>query len=292
MALRPRALLLGAALCAGAFLVMLALAYGSSQARWLDASALQGFLGLQGRRVSPVTERLGWLGDPWPVAGAAAFLAAIALARGRPRVAGLVLLLVGLTSVSSQALKALLAYPRSDEMVDGARVDPAAFPSGHATASMALALALVLVVAPRLRPVAAVAGSALALAVSFSVISMGWHFPSDVIGGFLLATGWTLVLLAALLAADARSPQRAGRGTRVHRRGATVDLLAGAGLAAVVLAGLVLAIALAVAVVAFRLGDLVDYAQDHTVSLVVATLLGLSAVALLGGVAGVLARRG
>lgn len=271
---------------------MLALAYGSSQARWLDASALQGFLGLQGGRVSPVTERLGWMGDPWPVAGAAAFLAAIALARGRPRVAGLVLLLVGLTSVSSQALKALLAYPRSDEMVDGARVDPAAFPSGHATASMALALALVLVVAPRLRPVAAVAGSALALAVSFSVISMGWHFPSDVIGGFLLATAWALVLLAALRAADARFPQRAGRGTLVHRSRATVDLLAGAGLAAVVLAGLVLAIALAVAVVAFRLGDLVDYAQDHTVSLVVATLLGLSAVALLGGVAGVLARRG
>lgn len=283
---------MGAALCAGAFLVMLALAYGSPEARGLDASALQGFLGLQGGRVSPVTERLGSLGDPLPVALAAAFLAAIALARGRPRVAALVLLLVGLTSVSSQALKAALAYPRSDEVVDGARVDPAAFPSGHATASMALALALVLVVAPRLRPVAAVVGSALALAVSFSVISMGWHFPSDVIGGFLLATGWTLVLLAALRTVDARFPERLGRGKLVHRSRATVDLLAGAGLAAVVLAGLMLAIALTGVVVAFRLPDLVGYARDHTTFFAVATLLGFSAVALLGGVASVLARRG
>lgn len=292
MASRPRALLTGAALCAGAFLVMLALAYGSSEARWLDASALQGFLGLQGGHVSPVTERLGSLGDPLWVVVAAGALAAIALARGRPRVAFLVLLLVGLTSLSSQALKALLAYPRSDEVVDGAHVAPAAFPSGHATASMALALALVMIVAPRLRPVAAIVGSALALAVSFSVISMGWHFPSDVIGGFLLATGWALVLQAGLRAADVRFPERTGRSTLARRTGATVDLVAGAGLVAVLIAGVAVVVGLAVVAVAFRLTDLVGYAQDHTVSLVVAALLGISAVALLGGVAGILARRG
>ncbi len=283
---------MGAALCTGAFLVMLALAYGSSEARWLDASALQGFLGLQGGRVSPVTQRLGLLGDPLPVVLAAAVLAAVALARGRPRVALVVLVLVGLTSVSSQALKALLAYPRSDEVVDGARVDPAAFPSGHATASMALALALMIVVAPRLRPAALIVGSALALAVSFSVISMGWHFPSDVIGGFLLATGWALVLLAGLRTADGRFPERTGRSALVRRTGAVADLLAGAGLVAVLVVGVAGAVGLATVVVAFRLGDLVGYAQEHTAFVAVATLLALSAVALLGGVANALARRG
>ncbi|MGI8750057.1 MAG: phosphatase PAP2 family protein [Thermoleophilaceae bacterium] len=292
MALRPGALLKGAVICTGAFLVMLALAYGSSEARWLDASALQGFLGLQGGRVSPITERLGSLGDPLPVVVAVGVLAAIALARGRPRVAFLVLLFVGLTSISSQALKALLAYPRSDEVVNGAHIAPAAFPSGHATASMTVALALVIVAAPRLRPVAALVGSALALAVSFSVVSRGWHFPSDVIGGFLLATGWALVLLAGLRAADGRFPQRTGRGTLVRPVRATVDLLAGVGLVAVLIGGVILVVGLIVAAVAFRPPDLVGYAQDHTAFIVVATLLGLSAVALLGGLASVLARRG
>ena len=147
----------------------------------------------------------------------------------------LVALLVGLTSVSSQLLKALLAYPRSDELINGARVTAEAFPSGHATAAMSLAIALVLVVSPRLRPLAALVGAALALGVSFSVVSMGWHFPSDVIGGFLLATGWTLVLLAGLRALEARYPERAGRGALARRSRAVVDAVSGAGLVAVVL---------------------------------------------------------
>jgi uncharacterized membrane protein len=52
------------------------------------------------------------------------------------------------------------------------------------------------------------------------------------------------------------------------------------------------AVGLATVVVAFRLGDLVGYAQEHTAFVAVATLLALSAVALLGGVANALARRG
>ena len=90
----------------------------------------------------------------------------------------LVAVLIGLTSVSSQLLKALLAYPRSDELINGAHVAAAAFPSGHATASMSLAIALVLVVSPRLRPLAALVGSALALGVSFSVVARAGTSPA------------------------------------------------------------------------------------------------------------------
>ncbi len=205
----------------------------------------------------------------------------------------LVALLVGLTSVSSQLLKALLAYPRSDELINGARVTAEAFPSGHATAAMSLAIALVLVVSPRLRPLAALVGAALALGVSFSVVSMGWHFPSDVIGGFLLATGWTLVLLAGLRALEARYPERAGRSALARRSRAVVDAVSGAGLVAVVLAG-------SIAVVAVGARDRVlppvrpgrATPADHTVFFVVAALLILSAVVLLRMVAEASARRG
>ena len=149
-----------------------------------------------------------------------------------------------------------------------------------------------LVVSPRLRPLAAVVGAALALGVSFSVVSMGWHFPSDVIGGFLLATGWTLVLLAGLRALEGRYPERAGRGALARRSRAVVDAVSGAGLVALVLVGSVAVVAVALGIVFFRLSDLVGYAADHTVFFVVAALLILSAVVLLRLVAEASARRG
>ena len=292
MTLRPRVLLGGAALCAGAFAVMLALAYGSPEARWLDASAFQGFLGLQRPKVSELTNWIGHLGDPRQVAVMSLALIAVALARGRPRMAVLVAVLIAATSVSSQTLKALLAYPRSDELIDGARVTAEAFPSGHATASMSVAIALVLVVSPRLRPLAALVGSALALGVSFSVISIGSHFPSDVIGGFLLATGWTLVLLAGLRALEARYPERAGRSALARRSRAVVDAVSGAGLVVALVAGVTAIVAVGLGIVVFRLSDLVAYAADHTSFFVVAVLLILSAVVLLRLVAEASARRG
>lgn len=291
MVLTPRALLIGAAVVAAAFIALLGAAYGSPGARWLDASALQGFLGLQRPAVTPFTERVVALGNPAEVALIGSALALVALARGRPRVAALVLALLAFTSVSSQALKALLAYPRHDGMIDGSHIDPAAFPSGHATAAMALALALVVVMPPRLRPLAALAGAGLALGVSFSIVSLGWHLPSDVAGGFLLATGWALVLLAALRVANELLPERSGRSRVAAVSRSLVERLAAVGLTAVVVAG-ALAAMVVVVVVVFRLPDLVGYAQDHTAFFAVAAGLVLSAGALLAGLAGVLARRG
>ena len=122
--------------------------------------------------------------------------------------------LLAATSVSSQVLKALLAYPRYDGVVDGAHVDAGRLPERSRHRRHVLALAFVLVVPPRARPFAAVLGMAFAISIGFCVITLGWHFPSDVVGGFLLATGWTLVIAAGLRAASERWPEQAGR-TRV-----------------------------------------------------------------------------
>lgn len=292
MTLTPRALLRGAAVIAAAFVALLIVAYGSPGARWTDASALQGFLGLQGPLVTPVTERLVALGNVTEVGLIGAALALVALARGRPRVALFVLTLLALTSVSSQALKALLAYPRHEGMIDGAHIDPAAFPSGHATAAMSLAIALVVVVPGRLRPLAAVVGMALALGVSFSIVSLGWHLPSDVAGGFLLATGWALVLLAALRAAERVVPERSGRSRIAAVSRSTVDRVAAIGLLATAAAGGAAAVAVTAIVVVFRLPVVVGYAQDHTAFFVVAIGLALSAATLLAGLASLLTHRG
>ena len=210
--------------------------------------------------------------------------------RGRPRLSLAVVGLLAATSVSSQVLKSLLAYPRYDGVVDGAHVDPAAFPSGHATAAMSLALAFVLVVPPRARPFAAVLGMAFAITIAFCVITLGWHFPSDVVGGFLLATGWTLVIAAGLRAANERWPERAGR-TRLtavapegrRRRHDARDRRPGA--------------ARGRGGGSCRRdadprspGDLVDFADEHTALVAVGGAVALAAAALLGGVTAALRR--
>src|SRR3954447_12604770 len=212
MAVRnPRTLLAMALACAAAFCMLLVLAYASSGARWLDVAALQGFLDLQGDHLGPLAARLSNLGDPTPVIVMTTALMTVAVARGRLRQAVAVALLVGATSISSQILKAVLAYPRSGTTLQGTHLDPAAFPSGHSTAAMTLAACAVLVAPRAVRPIAAALGVLLALAVGFSVVTLGWHYPSDVVGGFLLATIWTLLVVAGLQVAEQRWPQRVGR---------------------------------------------------------------------------------
>jgi membrane-associated phospholipid phosphatase len=273
-----------------AFLILVAVAYGSGDARSLDARALHGFIDLQQPGVEYRINQIAMLCNPAQVGIMGALLAAVGLVRGRPRLALAVIALLGATSVSSQLLKVLLAYPRYDGVVDGAHVSPAAFPSGHATAAMSLALAGVLVAPPRARPFAAVLGMAFSLTIAFCIVTLGWHFPSDVVGGFLLATGWALVIAAGLRSANERWPEHAGR-TRVTaalQRG--VDGIATFGAAALVLLLVVTVVIAAVTLVVTRPSDLVDFADQHTALVAVGGAIALAAAVLLGGVTAALRR--
>lgn len=265
---------MGAGVCAVLFCILLVLAYGSGFVRWVDTGALQGFTSMQGPRFDAVTSRLAGLGNPLEVGMIGASLAVIALARGRPRVALGVVVLIAATSVSSQVLKTILAHPRP--ITDfSAYVAPKAFPSGHSTAAMSLALAGVMVSPSRLRPLAALVGAGLALSVAFSVIALGWHYPSDAFGGFLLATGEALVI-AAFLAAH---PDRKHVPARVER---LVDRAAGLGLSAAALGGILIGGAFLVSTAITRRTDLVLFAREHTLVLPVGGALVLLAVLLLG----------
>ena len=63
---------------------------------------------------------------------------------------------------------------------------------------MTLALCAVLVAPPALRAATAIAGGLFAVGVGYAVLVLGWHFPSDVLGGFLMAGMWTSLAVAAL----------------------------------------------------------------------------------------------
>ena len=145
-------------------------------------------------------------------------------------------------------------------------------------------------VAPRrARLAAAVIGSGVALAVGASVISVGWHYPSDVIAGYLVATGWALAIFAALHQVNLRHPST-NRWARTAIARAS-DRLATGGLAVVAAAAGVLALIATASLVLSDTSGAACFAREHTAFVVVAGGIASSAVALPVALANV-ARRG
>jgi membrane-associated phospholipid phosphatase len=172
----------------------------------LDGRALEAFTGVAGPPLRPRIIGLASLADPWPFALAAAGLVAIALLRRRWLMAAVVPAILLSANVATQQLKPALADLRIFDVRGELATYPASWPSGHSTASMSLALCLVIVVGPRMRPLAALLGAGYAVAVGYSLVVLGFHLASDVLGGYLVAATFTLVGAAALAAAEQRWP--------------------------------------------------------------------------------------
>jgi membrane-associated phospholipid phosphatase len=280
MARRPATALAAAFACLGGLAVTWGLTFGSARVRWLDGAALQGFVGLDRPATRGPAEVVASLGDPLPYVLLGAALVALALARGRPRVALAVPVVLAGAALTTQVLKPLLADARVCDCLADTRVAAASWPSGHATAAMALALCAVLVVPPSWRPTMAVFGAGVAVSVSYALLTLGWHFPTDVLGGYLVAAFWMSGALAALWAAGERWPARSGREAAV-RWGAA---LAPAGASALVPVFAVAAVALA------RPESAVRYAAAHTTFVVVAAAIAAAAAATAGAFAVALRR--
>jgi membrane-associated phospholipid phosphatase len=150
-----------------------------------------------------------------------------ALARGRPRLALAVAVVLTCAPLTADILKPLLAYPHV--RVDHVRVGSASWPSGHATAALTLVLCALMVVPARWRRPLAWVGGAYVVAVGLALLILAWHMPSDVLGGYLLATLWAALAVAALRAGERRWPTRAGcpgAVRAVSRRGAPCPIRA------------------------------------------------------------------
>jgi hypothetical protein len=72
------------------------------------------------------------------------------------------------------------------------------YPSGHTTVGTSLALAIVLICGPRLRPWIAVAAGVMGTSYATAVLFIGWHRPSDALGG-IAWSGFCFAVAAALL---------------------------------------------------------------------------------------------
>ncbi|HEY2631027.1 MAG TPA: phosphatase PAP2 family protein [Solirubrobacteraceae bacterium] len=195
--------LLVAALCVAAlaFTWVLAALVGPTHAR--DATALYDFTRLDRPSVEVLAEGLLSLLEPVFFVVWALVLMGIALRRGRARVALAVALVLILAPLSADLLKPLLAHPHVE--VPPLYIKSASWPSGHASAAMALVWCALLVAPANLRRVVALLGVVFLLAVAFSLLILAWHMPSDVVGGYLLATLWAALAVAGLRLADGRA---------------------------------------------------------------------------------------
>jgi undecaprenyl-diphosphatase len=100
-------------------------------------------------------------------------------------------------------LKETFGRVRPDFDEGGARLDSLSYPSGHSSGIATLVAVGLLLIWPlmlrrTIRIVALVLGVALVLLVGLTRMWLGVHFFSDVVGGWSLGIGWTL-LVATLL---------------------------------------------------------------------------------------------
>jgi membrane-associated phospholipid phosphatase len=275
--LTARTALIGAACTAALLVVTWFAAFHIGFVRHVDRSVLSGFFELGHRNtIRPLAAFIAPLCNPDPYVFFAAVPVLIALARRRFRLALAICAILLGANLTTQLLKPLLAEPRGVVSVLGgfSPVAAASWPSGHATAAMSLALCCVLAVPSWLRPSVAALGAAFAAAVCYSFLALGWHYPSDVLGGFLIATTWTLLGVSALLATQRRSVGPATPSPRPPLRDALGPP------AATVLGAIVLAAVVAIA----RPHAVLGYVRAHELFVVGAPLIAVIALALATGV--------
>ena len=263
----PRIALRGAALCFAGLVVTGLVALLSHAAQEGDAGALRSITQLNRGGLAALTEGLVHLADPKPYAVFGLGLVAIALIRGRYRLAAALPVVLFAAPFTSEWLKPLLATDRVPSWLH-AQISTGSWPSGHSTAALTLALCAVLVAPRRLRPAVAVVGAVFASSVAYAVLIQAWHFPSDVVGGFLVAAIWTLLAVAVLVAIEPERAPTPADDARPFMWPAELML------------GGVLATALAVAVA--RPAEVGTYAFEHTMGVAVLGAIAALSLALAG----------
>jgi membrane-associated phospholipid phosphatase len=99
---------------------------------------------------------------------------------------------VGVVWVVNPLLKQLVGRSRPDLWPLPPDVSEYSFPSGHAANTAALVGALVVIL--HRRPAAVLLGAAVLLAVGWSQLALGRHYPTDVLAGWIWALTWVWAL--------------------------------------------------------------------------------------------------
>jgi undecaprenyl-diphosphatase len=186
---------LGGALAAAVVFLLLArcvLAGGSMPFDWWIRDTVHG-------SASPLATRalltVSMLGSEWVMLPLGAAIVGCLATIGRGRQAAL-LAIVGLSAeLVSQLLKLAFHRPRPAVFFGLPPAETYSFPSGHAFVATVFyaSLAAILMTFERSRGKRgwiAVAAVLTAIMIGFSRVYLGYHYPSDVLGGWVCAAGW------------------------------------------------------------------------------------------------------
>ncbi len=164
------------------------------------------------------------LGSTWWVAIVAGAVALVELAARRGWLGLAAALTIGLSSVANSTIKLVVARPRPGELPPLVIEPGYSFPSGHSLSAMVAYGVIAVLVARTSLPawlgVAAIAGLGTLIGiVGLSPVYLGAHFPSDVLGGYLLGLAAVVVFATLSTLLDARVPASVGWRARERQRG-------------------------------------------------------------------------
>jgi undecaprenyl-diphosphatase len=122
---------------------------------------------------------------------------------GRRRHAAVLLGTVLSATVVGELIKAAYNRPRPDLVAYGDYFSQSSFPSGHSNIATVVWMTLALIIASVERTrtgkvTAFVVGGFICLTAGASRVYFGVHWPSDVLGGWILGSGWALAAWIAL----------------------------------------------------------------------------------------------
>lgn len=268
----PQTALLAALLCGLATAAVAVLVYLVPSAQRLDATALHGFNSLEAGLGGP-TWLIAFLSAPLAIVPGLPLLLWAGWHLGRKREALVGTAVVVASSATAEVVKILSAGERFQPILGSHQVKAGSFPSGTVAVVMAFAVAALIVVPTRFRLRIAIAGIVAVAAVAVSVMVNLWHFPSDVLGGILVPTGYGFLGIAALRYMRRPRAKRSARLTVRRPVNRPSWALVEAGAAAV----------LGAAIASFLIGGerVADYADRYTTTVITALVIAAAAAALL-----------
>lgn len=152
---------------------------------------------------TPILDRLATLltslGGPGVIL-VITLLVALVLYRRHPRAMTMLLLSVGGAAIINVVLKTAIHRVRPALWAQVVTEKSFSFPSGHAMASSALAFSLIFIAwHTRWRWYALILGLLYVVIIGLTRLYLGVHFPTDVIGGWIVSFAWVALVRTVLL---------------------------------------------------------------------------------------------
>jgi membrane-associated phospholipid phosphatase len=192
---RPHILIIAAILCA-ALTLIIGLLVNVGAGKTLDQALLAGAAlrsGHDNHTLISLFQWITWLGDSAQRTTMVALAAAWLFWNTRRRAALIMLVVPILAGLTNSVLKEAFGRARPDIVPHLDSISNLAYPSGHAANAMALFLLMALILAKKRVLTWRCAAIGLALLIGLSRLTLGVHWPSDVIGGWLWGLAFALI---------------------------------------------------------------------------------------------------